>query len=124
MGKLIFLPFSRTKWAHKFPKKSCIFQNFIETLFFREIQFHLKLCDENNNYSLINSVKEEDIQEESSKEASIKEKSSKEESTEEASAKEEDIQEKSSKEASTKEEDLKEGLSQKEEVKYPWMRPC
>ena len=49
--------------------------------------------------------------------------------TEEASAKEEDIQEESSKEASTKEEnykeeDLEEGQSQKEEVKYPWMRPC
>ena len=82
-----------------FPKKVAFFQNFIETLLFREIQFHLKLCDDNNNYSLINSVKEEDIQEESSKEASTKEEN-------------------------YKEEDLEEGQSQKEEVKYPWMRPC
>ena len=63
-------------------------------MFFREIQFHLKLCDDNNNYSLINSVKEEDIQEESSKEASTKEEN-------------------------YKEEDLEEGQTQKEEVKYP-----
>ena len=100
---LIFLPFSQTKWAHKFPP-IYFAPNFIET-------------------------KEVRTKEESIEEASSKEEDNQEESSKEASVKEEDIQEESSKEASTKEEnykeeDLEEGQSQKEEVKYPWMRPC